>query len=71
MRRSNASTNPYRTDPKGGKGGGFYRDRQTIKRLQMYRSKPDIKKMKQQNTDPQAGKVQPDRKWFGNTRVLD
>ena len=37
----------------------------------MYRSKPDLKKMKKAPTNPQAGKVQPDRKWFGNVRVAD
>ena len=37
----------------------------------MYKSKPNLEKMKQRPTDPQAGKVQPNRKWFGNVRVAD
>ena len=37
----------------------------------MYRAKPDIKKMKERPTDPTAGRVNPDRKWFGNVRTAD
>jgi hypothetical protein len=37
----------------------------------MYRAKPDIKKMKQRPTDPTAGRIHPDRKWFGNVRTAD
>jgi hypothetical protein len=34
--KSNASSNPYRPDPAGGKPGSRFRDRATIKRLNMY-----------------------------------
>ena len=37
----------------------------------MYNEKPDFDKMKKAPTDPNAGKIQPDRKWFGNVRTVD
>jgi len=37
----------------------------------MYTLKPDMEKMKKAPTDPAAGRVQPDRKWFGNVRTVD
>ena len=37
----------------------------------MYNDKPDLEKMKKRPSDPQAGRVQPDRKWFGNVRTVD
>jgi nuclear GTP-binding protein len=37
----------------------------------MYRAKPDVAKMKLRPTDPQAGRIQPDRRWFGNVRTVD
>jgi nuclear GTP-binding protein len=37
----------------------------------MYRAKPDMVKLKKLPTDPNAGKIQPDRRWFGNVRVVD
>lgn len=37
----------------------------------MYKAKPDLKKMKERPTDPQAGRIHPDRKWFGNVRTAD
>lgn len=69
--KSKASSNPYRPDPSGGKPGSRFRDRATIKRLNMYNEKPDIEKMKKRPTDPSAGRVAPDRKWFGNVRTVD
>lgn len=69
--RSNASTNPYRPDPSGGKPGSMFRDRATINRLNMYTQKPDLAKMKERPKDPQAGRIQPDRRWFGNVRTVD
>jgi len=50
--KSNSSTNPYRPDPSGGKPGSRFRTRATINRLNMYNSKPDLKKMKKTPTDP-------------------
>jgi nuclear GTP-binding protein len=69
--KSAASTNPNRPDPSGGKAGSQFRTRQTINRINMYKAKPDMKKLKMANTDPNAGKIQPDRRWFGNVRVVD
>ena len=69
FKRSNASTNPSRPDPHN--GHGHLRDRATINRLNMYRDKPDIAKMKKTPTDPQAGKIYSDRKYWGNTRQID
>jgi hypothetical protein len=37
----------------------------------MYKAKPDMVKLKKAPTDPNAGKIQPDRRWFGNVRVVD
>ncbi len=37
----------------------------------MYRTKPNMQKLKKIPTDPNAGKIQPDRKWFGNVRTAD
>ena len=69
--KSKSSSNPYRPDPSGGKPGSRFRDKATIKRLNMYNEKPDVEKMKKRPTDPNAGRVQPDRKWFGNVRTVD
>jgi len=69
--KSAASTNPNRPDPTGGKKGSQFRTKATINRLNMYKAKPDIQKMKQLPTDPNAGKIQPDRRWFGNVRTVD
>ena len=68
---SKSSSNPYIPDPSGGKPGSRFRDRATIKRLNMYNEKPDEEKMKKAPTDPTAGRVNPDRKWFGNVRTVD
>ncbi|ORM40456.1 Nucleolar GTP-binding protein 2 [Babesia sp. Xinjiang] len=67
FRASTAITNPHRTGVKG-KKEGQYRDKATIKRLNMYRDKPNLEKMRQQATEPV--RICPDRRWFGNTRVL-
>ena len=37
----------------------------------MYKKKPDYEKMKERPTDPHAGRIEPDRKWFGNVRTAD
>jgi nuclear GTP-binding protein len=68
---SKSSTNPNRPDPSGGKPGSQFRDRATINRLNMYKKKPDMEKMKKRPTDPHAGRIEPDRKWFGNVRTAD
>ncbi|GFE53842.1 nucleolar GTP-binding protein 2 [Babesia ovis] len=67
FRASTAITNPHRTGVKG-KKEGQYRDKGTIKRLNMYREKPNLEKMCVQATEPV--RICPDRRWFGNTRVL-
>lgn len=69
IKKGNSSTNPYRFDKDGGKGN--MRSRATINRLNMYRAKPDLKARKKIPTDPAAGRIEPDRRWFGNTRSLD
>ncbi len=69
--KSSASANPYRPDPSGGKPGSRFRTRATINRINMYNSKPDKKKMKELPKDPKAGRIEPDRKWFGNVRTVD
>jgi len=37
----------------------------------MYTQVPDVEKMKLAPTDPSAGRVNPDRRWFGNVRTVD
>ena len=37
----------------------------------MYREKVDEKERKKEPTDPRLGRIQPDRKWFGNVRTID
>ena len=69
--KSKASSNPNRPDPSGGKKGSQFRTKSTINRLNMYKAKPDFDKMKKAPTDPQAGRVNPDRRWFGNVRTVD
>jgi len=71
FKKSKASTNPNRPDPAGGKSGSQFRTKATINRLNMYKAKPDLEKMKKRPTDPQAGRIQPDRRWFGNVRTVD
>ena len=71
FKKSSASTNPNRPDPAGGKAGSQFRTKATINRLNMYRAKPNLVKMKQAPTDPTAGRIQPDRRWFGNVRTVD
>ncbi|XP_051892087.1 nucleolar GTP-binding protein 2 [Pristis pectinata] len=72
---SAASTNPDR--PKD--GGGLRRDRATIKRLNMYRQKERrnklgkvIKPLQFQSTvtSGTTARVEPNIKWFANTRVI-
>lgn len=62
-----ASTNPDRKIAEGSEG--FYRTKATIKRLNMYREKPDYEAMKVRPDKP--ARIEPDRRWFGNTRTID
>ncbi len=67
LRKSGASTNPNRSKSED---NSFYRNRSTIKRLNMYKQKaPDKKDWYREPTEP--ARIEPDRKWFGNTRVAD
>jgi nuclear GTP-binding protein len=66
-KNSNASTNPDRKIKPGSEG--FYRTKATIKRLKMYDEKPDIEARRVRPTKP--ARIEPDRKWFGNTRTID
>lgn len=71
IKKSGASSNPNRPDPSGGKKGSQFRTKATINRLNMYTAKPNQEKMKLAPKDPNAGKIQPDRRWFGNVRTVD
>lgn len=66
-KNSNASTNPDRKIKEGSEG--FYRTKDTIKRLQMYKDKPDLEARRIRPDKP--ARIEPDRKWFGNVRVID
>lgn len=68
---SKASTNPHRPNPDGGKKGSSFRTTADIKRINMYKEKPDEAARHKRPTDPHVGRIQPDRKWFGNVRTAD
>jgi len=57
FKKTSASTNPHRPDPAGGKAGSQFRTKATINRLNMYRTKPNLAKMKERPTDPAAGRI--------------
>eukprot|EP01096_Ripella_sp_DP13-Kostka_P012105 TRINITY_DN498_c0_g1_i1.p1 TRINITY_DN498_c0_g1~~TRINITY_DN498_c0_g1_i1.p1 ORF type:complete len:890 (+),score=478.58 TRINITY_DN498_c0_g1_i1:167-2671(+) len=64
INKSNASTNPFRVVPKGIK---HFRDKATIMRLNMYsKGKSDFR-----SRDLPNARIEPNRRWFGNTRVID
>ncbi|KAK6591025.1 hypothetical protein RS030_111763 [Cryptosporidium xiaoi] len=63
--KSTASTNP---DRKIEKKDGFYRTKSTINRLNMYREKGVL--LKNDKPSGTVVRVEPDRRWFGNTRVI-
>ena len=80
-RAGNSSDNPNRTADKRAKASGAQvRSKSTINRLNMYRTK--VKRSKegkivrgglavgQSVREMKAARVQPDRRWFGNTRVI-
>lgn len=60
------------------KGENFYRDAKKVKHLQMYKSGRAVRNAKGeivraaalQLTDVPVARVDPNRKWFGNTRVI-
>lgn len=65
--KSSASTNPDRKLRENQKNG-FYRTKNTIQRLNMYNEKGKLA-----SNDKPSGtmvRIEPDRKWFGNTRVI-
>ena len=62
-----ASTNPDRKIKEGSEG--FYRTKDTIKRLAMYNEKPDLEKRRIRPDKP--ARIEPNRKWFGNTRTIN
>ena len=67
--------NPYRTAPEG---ATHMRDRSTIKRLQMYKTKVKYDGKNRfiggdflsRKTETPVVRIQPDRRWFGNTRII-
>lgn len=65
--KNSASTNPDRKLRENQKNG-FYRTKNTIQRLNMYNEKGNLA-----SNDKPSGtmvRIEPDRKWFGNTRVI-
>lgn len=70
---SAASSKPGRTTPGGDKrvrtAGSHMRSESKIKLLKMYTAKPKTPdKRREQSLKPM--RIQPDRRWFGNTRVI-
>ncbi|CDJ58464.1 nucleolar GTP-binding protein NOG2, putative [Eimeria maxima] len=69
--RGAASTLPTRQIPSN-KKPGHYRSASKIRLLQMYNSKPKWLRPGGKEPQPLApARIQPDRRWFGNTRVID
>lgn len=72
LKHSNASSKAGRTTPGGETrvrtAGSHMRSEGTIKRLQMYNKTPDRKRNREQALKPM--RIQPDRRWFGNTRTI-
>ena len=65
--KSHSINNPYRKAP-GGVSAGAFRSKAKIKLLNMYNQKADADKMKIVPKEP--ARIEPDRRWFGNTRVI-
>lgn len=64
---SKSSTNPFRENTKG----STQRTKATIKRLNMYKKKISANDMALRHKVPDGmQRIQPDRRWFGNTRVI-
>eukprot|EP00640_Fibrocapsa_japonica_P007067 CAMPEP_0113947896 /NCGR_PEP_ID=MMETSP1339-20121228/67337_1 /TAXON_ID=94617 /ORGANISM="Fibrocapsa japonica" /LENGTH=168 /DNA_ID=CAMNT_0000954701 /DNA_START=1 /DNA_END=504 /DNA_ORIENTATION=- /assembly_acc=CAM_ASM_000762 len=83
-KKSGSCDNPMRPKPAKQRGGKL-RDKSTINRLKMYRSSGPIRNKEGKITGgafmmrdragdrplaADAGRVAPNRKWFGNTRVI-
>jgi nuclear GTP-binding protein len=62
-----SSSNPDRKIKEGSEG--FYRTKSKIKLLNMYKEKPDLEARKVRPDKP--ARIEPDRRWFGNTRTID
>ncbi len=67
QKNGTASTNPNRKINEGSEG--FYRTKAKIKLLNMYTEKPDLEARKIRPDKP--ARIEPDRRWFGNTRTID
>ena len=65
-KKSKAPTNPNRPVEKGKES--FYRTKNKINLLNMYNSKPSKDRFKRPD---KPARIEPDRKWFGNTRSID
>lgn len=73
FRKSNASTRVDRTAPNAGKEGpqSHYRTKGTINRLNMYKKRITMAELERRKIQPKAPvRIHPDRRWFGNTRVI-
>jgi nuclear GTP-binding protein len=85
LKRSNASSKPNRMTPKGKANDSNMRSADTINRLKMYNNGKAIRNkegtivggqfmMKDRAGDTKitaaTGRIAPDRRWFGNTRVV-
>ncbi|CAM9298082.1 unnamed protein product [Discosporangium mesarthrocarpum] len=84
--KSGSSANPQRNPDRVKQKGGNLRDKATINRINMYKGGKPIRDKKgtivggsfmmrnragdQPITGATAGRVAPDRRWFGNTRVI-
>ena len=66
---SNSSDNPDRKIKGASPNNTHLRQKSTIKRLRMYREKPNHAERTKVPDKP--ARIEPDRKWFGNTRTIN
>jgi len=69
FKKSAASNKVGRPDANADKKGfSHLRSKGTINRINLYKDKPNRHKMQEEAMGP--ARIQPDRRWFGNTRVM-
>nr|CAB3495933.1 unnamed protein product [Digitaria exilis] len=75
-RHSNDVNRPNDKKGAGGGGGGGARSAATVRRLQMYKTRPKrdragkVLRNEFQSKELPNTRIEPDRRWFGNTRVV-
>ena len=66
---SNSSDNPDRKVKGASPNNTHLRSKSDIKRLRLYRERPNHEERRKVPDKP--ARIEPDRKWFGNTRTIN